>query len=294
MAQINYYGTKITYQIKNEKALITEVSDGKGKILLPDELEGCPVTTLCRYSLSNLREAEEIILPQGLEVIESLAFYNDRGLVRLTLPETLYRIGGDAFKNCDGIKEVTIGSPHLLRYVLDELTQEIIVTYSKNQETVWKLLFPVHAESFSEDVPGRAFHRTFTGPGYTYRKECSARTPNLKRYDTLFKRALEEETEETLSTLAACRLLCPYDLEAAPKAEYEAYLKQNAEKAAKAFIDRNNLQALGYMTSNAIIDEPSADKITEYAREKGLAHILAILMDYKLKNFKPAKKAFEL
>ncbi len=294
MPLINYYGTDLTYEIKNGKAHITEAKGGKGKILLPDSLEDFPVAVLSRYSLSNLREAEEIVLPEGLEVIESLAFYNDRGLLSFNLPKTLYRIGGDAFKNCDGIKEVTIGSPSLLRYVLDELTQEIIVNYKEGEKTVWRLLFPIHAESFSEDVPGRAFHRTFTGPGYTYRKECGTRTPSLKRYDSLFKRALEEETEETLSTLAACRLLCPFELEETAKAEYESYLREHAEKAAKVFIDKGSLSALYYMTENKLIDRASADNITEYARKRNAADVLAALMDYKLKSFTSSKKTFEL
>ncbi|MCD8090457.1 MAG: leucine-rich repeat domain-containing protein [Clostridiales bacterium] len=295
MAYLNYSGCKIEYEIKNGKAEIKACEDSKGKIILPDAAEGAPVVSLGRYALANIRLAEEIILPSSLEAIGSLAFYNDRGLKRLELPERVFRIGGDAFKNCDGIREVVIKSERLLKYILDELSQEIIVIFkNENDETIWKLLFPVNAESFSEDVPGRAFHRTFTGPGYTYRRETAGSKPDFKRYDGLFKRSFEEEAEEDLCLLAMCRLMYPYKLEKGAEEAYKEYIERNAFIALKSFTERGLFAETEYMTENRLISEEAAEKAADWAREKGNAAVLGRLMDYRLKNFKPRKKSFDL
>ncbi|MCD7778500.1 MAG: leucine-rich repeat domain-containing protein [Clostridiales bacterium] len=295
MASLDYSGCKIEYVIKGGKAEITGCSESKGRVILPDTIEGLPVTSLARYSLANLRQAEEIILPSGLEGIGSLAFYNDRGLKRLDLPKNVYRIGGDALKNCDGIREVVIRSERLLRYVLDELLQELIVVFKdENDRILWKLLFPVSAESFSEDVPGRTFHRTFTGPGYTYRRETAGSSVSFKRYDGLFKRTFEEEAAEDLCLLAVCRLVYPYKLENDAKEFYSRYIEENAFTAVKGFTDKGLFSEIEYLTENRLIPPKAAEEAADYARQRGNAEILSRLMDYRLKNFKPEKKTFEL
>ncbi len=295
MANLDYSGCKIEYTIKNGKAVITSCGESKGKIFLPDEIEGLPVVSLGRYALANIRSAEEIILPSSLETVESLAFYNDRGLKRLDLPESVCRIGGDAFKNCDGIKEVVIRKERLLKYILDELSQEVAVIFKdENDEIIWKLLFPVNAESFSEDVPGRAFHRTFTGPGYTYRRETADRGINLKRYDSLFKRGFEEEAAEDLCVLAMYRLMYPYKLEKEAEETYREFIAENAFTAVKLFTDKGFFSEIEYITENKLLPENAAEKAADYARQKGNAEILGRLMDYRLKTFKPKKKSFDL
>lgn len=295
MAEIYYSGCKIEYVIKAAGAEITACEDSKGRIVLPEEAEGRPVVSLGRYALANIRSAREIILPRSLETVNSLAFYNDRGLKRLDLPEKVYRIGGDAFKNCDGIGEVVIRSKRLLRYILDELSQELIVIFKDTEDNIiWKLLFPVSAESFSEDVPGRTFHRTFTGPGYTYRRETAGNSVSFKRYDSLFKRSFEEEAAEDLCLLAVCRLIYPYKLEKNAEEVYREYLRENAYTAVKSFIEKGLFDEILYLTEKGLIPQEAAEKASDFARERGDAQTLSRLMDYRLKSFKPKTKTFEL
>lgn len=295
MSHLSYYGCEIEYSIKNELVSIDRCTECSGRLVLPDEIEGKSVNALSRYALSGLRELKEVILPKGLERIENLAFYNDRGLERLELPTGVFRIGGDAFKNCDGIKEVVISSERVLRYVLNELGQEITVILKDDEgNIVWKLLFPIEAESFSEDVPGRAFHRTFTGPGYTYRREAVGSKVDMRKYDGLFKRSTEEETEETLCLLAIFRLMYPYRLEDEYKDEYREYLKENAVIGGRCFLDRRLYDEFKCMIREELFSRRAAEKITQYAGKIGNAEAAARLMDYINRSFKPANKNFDL
>ncbi len=290
-----YAGSEIEYKTVGRTAEISKVSAVGSQVVLPDEIDGLSVSSIGRYALSGLRNVKKVVLPKNITKIESLAFYNDRGLEELDLPRNVYRIGGDAFKNCDGIKRVTLKSERLLRYVLDELLQEVEVVF-KNEEnkTLWVMIFPVNAESFSEDVPGRAFHRTFTGPGYAYRKETAGSEVRFKNYDMLFKRSVEEETEDTLCRLAIYRLLYPFKLEEEFKEEYREYLKENALAAFKAFLKAGIFKGIYYMVDNKLLDEKAAEACGEYARLKKNGEMLGLLMDYKLKNFSIKKKKFVL
>ena len=295
MGIIDYLGSIIEYDIKNGRAEIIKCNFVGDELILPDEIEGVKVTSIGRYGLSGKRELKKVILPRGLESIGNLAFYNDRGLEALDLPETLYRIGGDAFKNCDGIKNVVIRNDRMLKYVLDELSQELTVTFkTQADEIVWQLVFPVNAESFSEDVPGRAFHRTFSGPGYTYRRETVGREIGFKLYDRLFGRTLEEETTDTLSYLAFCRLAYPYKLDDTSKETYLDYLRENAYEAGKGFIERHIFGAVYYMIKEKLFSEAAADELLGFARSINDAETASMLMDYKLKNFGKKRKRFEL
>ncbi len=295
MGIINYLGSKIEYEIKKGKAEIVKCECTGDELVLPDHIDGVVAASIGRYGISGIRQIKRVVLPKNLESIGSLAFYNDRGLEILDLPEGLYRIGGDAFKNCDGIKSVVIRNERMLKFILDELSQEIIVTFrSSTDDVMWKLLFPVNAESFSEDVPGRAFHRTFTGPGYTYRREAVGREIGFRRYDRLFGRALEEETVDTLSHLAFCRLNYPYKLDEVSKQVYTDYLRENAGEAGKSFMEKRISGAVSYMIREKLISLTAADELLDFARSINDAETAGMLMDYKMRNFGKNRKSFEL
>ncbi len=294
MSEIIYSGCKIEYSIKNDLAVIEKCGVCGERLILPEKIEDKRVAALSRYALSGHRNLREVLLPSGLEKIDNLCFYNDRGLKRLELPKGLFRIGGDAFKNCDGITDVVIGSERILKYVLNELGQELCITLRDGETILWRLIFPIEAESFSEDVPGRAFHRTFTGPGYTYRREAVGRRVDFGRYDGLFRRSTEEETEETLCFLAVCRLLYPTGLSSENREMYRAYLSENAVKGGKSFFDRGFFDELGYMISEELLSRDAAEALLEYVRSKGSAELSARLMDYRIKKFGHKKKIFEL
>lgn len=67
------------------------------------------VTTICSGAFENCYALEEVILSEGLSVIEDNAFRN-AGLKQITLPSTLTKLGEDAFSHCSALEEVQIKS----------------------------------------------------------------------------------------------------------------------------------------------------------------------------------------
>ena len=67
------------------------------------------VTTICDCAFENCYALEEVILSEGLTVIEDNAFRN-AGLKQITLPSTLTKLGEDAFAHCTALEEVQIKS----------------------------------------------------------------------------------------------------------------------------------------------------------------------------------------
>lgn len=79
-------------------------------IILTEEnklIAACPRTTIPAYISTIGRQAycrssiEYIIIPEGIEIIEDLAFETCTKLQKVILPNTLRRIGSGAFKGCD-------------------------------------------------------------------------------------------------------------------------------------------------------------------------------------------------
>ncbi len=59
--------------------------------------------------LSAFHEREEIVIPEGYEVLGGEVFYKCENLKKLTLPKSLWVIGKRAFDDCKNLKEVVYG-----------------------------------------------------------------------------------------------------------------------------------------------------------------------------------------
>lgn len=77
------------------KAKVTNYSD-------PDLL--ITENRLVRY----LGKSKIVIVPDGIEEIESSAFWDNQYIEKIIMPETLINYGGDTFYNCKNLKEVNI------------------------------------------------------------------------------------------------------------------------------------------------------------------------------------------
>lgn len=82
------------------------------KIIVPDEINGYPVTAIERWAFLNSC-ATEIILPDTIEFINAGAFQNNIYLEKINIPSNLKYIGEEAFAYCDSLKEINIDSPKL-------------------------------------------------------------------------------------------------------------------------------------------------------------------------------------
>lgn len=80
----------------------------EGKLILPDVLDGLPVTTLSTEGFGNCTKITSVLFPGRLTSFSSPAFAGCTELKRVKLPEGLETIFGGAFQNCTALWDCTI------------------------------------------------------------------------------------------------------------------------------------------------------------------------------------------
>ena len=122
----------LTYEINNGEAIITDCDESiSGDVVIPDTIDGCPVTVIGEFAFAecfNLKNIqfpeslteigdsafamcislEELSLPASLEVIESNAFGDCYSIENIVLPDTITYIGDYAFAFCINLESINI------------------------------------------------------------------------------------------------------------------------------------------------------------------------------------------
>ncbi len=90
----------------------SETEPIKGKIIVPDEVNGYPVIAIDETAFI-YAPITEIVLPDTLRYIGFRAFDCCSYLENINIPENLEYMGECAFECCDSLKELTINAPEL-------------------------------------------------------------------------------------------------------------------------------------------------------------------------------------
>lgn len=101
---------EFTYEVHDGKATITGCPWEYNYILdIPPTIDGYPVVAIGSQAFSDYNYAAEVVIPEGVEVIESFAFYQCGNLQEVYLPDSLITIGDKAFCNCKSLEIVHFG-----------------------------------------------------------------------------------------------------------------------------------------------------------------------------------------
>ena len=105
----------IKYTISNGEAIVSGAEDDSiVDLVIPDEVDGCPVTAIgyCAFSSSSsvTQNFKTVTLGKNVKEIESNAFCECYELETVTLNDELESIGTHAFSQCFSLKEVKTGS----------------------------------------------------------------------------------------------------------------------------------------------------------------------------------------
>lgn len=92
-----------TYTVK-----ASSVSDTTGEIVVPETVNGKPVTSIARNGFANCT-ITKITLPSGLEKINQGAFKSCVALTEIVIPDKVTTIPSNAFSNCAELTSVTLG-----------------------------------------------------------------------------------------------------------------------------------------------------------------------------------------
>lgn len=120
------------YSVRNNTVSIHGIDENTlVKLIIPEEIEGLPVTRIASeafYNIDNIIEVvlpstikeigerafgscnklEKINLPTGIERIETEAFYNASNLTSIFLPATITHYGSTVFYDCHNLNDVQI------------------------------------------------------------------------------------------------------------------------------------------------------------------------------------------
>ena len=101
------------YEISNGEASITRCNNVSGEVIIPDEIDGCPVTCIGEkafYSYGSTSKYESIIIPDSVKIIGDKAFESCQKLKSINIPNSVTTIGNRAFYDCTNLANVTIGN----------------------------------------------------------------------------------------------------------------------------------------------------------------------------------------
>ena len=97
---------------------ITEYIGDEADVIIPDTIEGVPVTEISYYAFEAKYDVRSVKIPETVTLIGECAFMDCSSLEEINIPEAVTGIDRGAFVACTSLKEVTI--PKNVAYIREE------------------------------------------------------------------------------------------------------------------------------------------------------------------------------
>lgn len=286
-----------------------------GRLIIPDEIEGLPVTELSDYvfakeleqepeNRSGLpcicgMELEELYLPDTVVRLGRYLFYNCRHFRKLCVYSNIAFIGAGAFTGCDNLTHLVIrfkDGVSCLREILQDLKQAVLVDfYREEQENIaFRLAYPEFFEEAMENTPARITYTQTHGMGIQYRNAFRGTQVVFKEYDRLFGMGKYNMDLITIVYMTVSRLRYPYELEEKAAAEYGVWLIEHLKEAAEVFIEQEKWEELRWMAEEFAETKEQMESMIRAANDKSDTEAISLLLDISHKRFAAKKKKFVL
>lgn len=104
------YGTYESFTYKNygDHIEIALYDGEEQEVVIPDEIEGLPVTVIGSDSFKGCSRITTLTIPDSVTSIESSAFYNCSGLTEIKISESMTNIESNAFSGCSKLTDIKI------------------------------------------------------------------------------------------------------------------------------------------------------------------------------------------
>ena len=137
---------RCTYIIENEEATLLDVKDSlaQGELVLPESVNGYPLTTIAFQAFKDAPQFTSVVLPdsvkelkngafrsartlktivlgEGLTTIGGVAFFGCHSLTAIHIPEKVTSIGSDPFAGCNALVSVTVAPNNTEYYAVDNV-----------------------------------------------------------------------------------------------------------------------------------------------------------------------------
>lgn len=104
--QLKISGGTLNYQIIREEAVVMFCQAAESRVMIPDEIEGFPVTVIDKKAFLSSKLMKEVSLPRGLKKIGDWAFAYCSQLETVRLPKRNLSVGRGIFKECGRLSNI--------------------------------------------------------------------------------------------------------------------------------------------------------------------------------------------
>ena len=170
--QLKVSGGTLSYQIVREEAAVVLCHVTESRVVVPDEIEGFPVTIIDKKAFLSSKLLREVSLPRGLKKIGDWAFAYCSNLVYVWLPRRGLSLGKGVFKDCNSLEGVFYLDGH---------------GTSEQQSGMLLGTVPVKLEAEYLFTPGEAGSRSW-----------------IARYDAKLQEFLNQPDEDGYSKMVYC------------------------------------------------------------------------------------------
>lgn len=325
---------KIQYRIQEHFIEIVRCFGSEHKVILPEQIEGCPVKKVAAYAFSSKKGrvdedmlvyesenaplfeerekllagelVEEVVFPDTVEEIGNYIFYGCKKLQKLEFSDSLTRIGSGAFTGCSNLSCLRVhlkqGEKSCVKEILGDLWQRIDVIFEvqeNGEEEIENrevyLVFPEHYEEAVENTPARILFTQHHGIGNNYRQCFYNREMDYRKYDGLFPLAAAQDDTDVLADLIFGRLCSPYRLAWEHEKMYEEYVTGHLKEVAGYLTAQDRLDLLRHISQRELWSREGLENAIDAAARAGKTEILSFLMNEKHQLFpEKMRKRFEL
>lgn len=309
----NWRIMKIHYRIKNNTIEIIRCYGTDGRIVIPGEIRGLPVTGAAPYAFSIHKDEEEeseiweseedfgfgeerllageevveIVFPDSLKEIGRYIFYGCKKMERLEFSDMLMQVGTGAFTGCSGLREIVIhqkkGIKSCAKEILGELWQKIDVDFLyESGDTAGKrahVVFPEHYDEAVENTPARILFTEYHGSGTNYRQCFYSKELDFGEYDSLFDMAVVMDKLEVLVDMSFGRLRYPWQLSEKAQKQYEDYIRENLSDIGEYLVEQGKMEELEFLSEKKLWNKEGLEHSIDVASRKKDMEISAFLMN---------------
>ena len=193
------------YEKKEQGICILRCYAKESRVVVPEEIEGLPVTEIAPYAFAADMEKEpknpgelpcicgelleELVLPGTVERIGRYVFYNCRYFREFTFGANIRYMGAGAFTGCKRLSKLHVRDmgqeKSCLREVLVDLNQTVTVEWLGKDG--FQVLYPAFFEEAVENTPARIIETHTHGVGIQYRNAFRNTQIDWEEYDRLFE-----------------------------------------------------------------------------------------------------------
>ena len=125
---------EFSYEIYDSYIKVTKYISENTEAVIPDEIDGRPVTTIGSLCFYQTTEIVSVKIPATVTTIESQAFYCATKLVSVEVPDNVEFVGERAFAWCSSLESVSLGKgiSEISNYCFNSCTSLATITVGEN------------------------------------------------------------------------------------------------------------------------------------------------------------------